>query len=180
MDRKDTRDNGKREESPDSFTDGTWLHAQARRMIGRGARRHLESTDLAQEALLREHGKAGSNRFENRSARRGWLVRTMRNFLVSLHRRRSPFEWTEEQTSLQADQDSPSSAARKVDDDRYACSLLNVLSVRDRKVVRMRFENEPFSRISAALGVSESHARVIFQRSIHSMKRKADGDELRP
>ncbi|TDJ70150.1 MAG: sigma-70 family RNA polymerase sigma factor [Planctomycetota bacterium] len=155
----------------------SWIQRQARRLLGGGLRRHLESTDLVNEVLLREEQARDRVRFVNRRARRGWLLRVLHNLIASEARRRGPMAWEDSVSSSAARIETPSRIAQENEEGRNARRLLDALSERDRAVVHLRVvENETFIRIAERLGLSEGNARVIFHRSLQALRRSADAD----
>lgn len=155
----------------------SWIRRQARRLLDRRTRRHLESTDLVNEVLLREEQARDRVRFPNRGARRGWLLRVLRNLIASEARRRGPIAWEDSVSGSPDRIETPSRIVQENEEARNARRLLHVLSERDRELVHLRVvENESFANIAERLELSEGNARVIFHRSLQALRRSADAD----
>lgn len=155
-------------------SDLSWLRRQARRLLDRRARAHMDSADAVQEVQLR--ALRNRPRFPDRARRRGWMKRVLRNLLASEGRRRDPVDFVPDSPDPRDPAGGPSAVARRREDSGYARELLRVLSERDRRVVELRVqEGRPFAEVAADLGLrSEGHARVIFQRAMAKLRERGD------
>lgn len=163
------------EKPPGGFPEKTWLHRQARRLLGSRLRRSVDSTDLVHETHLRVARGPGRT-FPNRAALRAWLLRILRNVVAGEGRRRRTVQWEESLGEPVARGTSPSGHAAISEEARNARALMRALPARERQVVSMRvLEDEPFAVIADRLGLTEGHARVIFHRSLQAMRRATNG-----
>lgn len=163
----------------DLDAEAPWIRSQAQRALGRRLRSTLDSEDIAQEARLRALPHLDAKRFPNRRAFRGWLRTIVRNVAAQTGRRPRIGEGGVEWGEVAGEERSPSSKARRKESVLVVRRMLGRLPERDRKVVALRLEEDlPFKEVAQRLDLSESHARMIFSRSIRKLRE--DGGEPDP
>ncbi len=148
-------------------------------MLGRRTRATLDESDAANETLLKARIHKGAKQLESRSEQRLWLWTILRNLIISTARREDwRLEWGEWASGrATASGSGPSSAAQKTEEIRNARQLLNALPERDREVVRLRVEEDlTFADVARRLEMTENHARVLFHRSLKTLRARANRD----
>ncbi len=167
------------ESGPPTEQERSWLRRQAHKCVRGPLRNSLDASDLTQETLLAaERGKIGKT-FAGRGALRAWLRVILRNVAAQQARRRS-FGIVHE--ALSSSVPGKSSASRTDEEESGRLdevqSRLKHLSERNREIVLLRVaENLPFAQIGDRLGMSESNARVVFNRVVKDLRGRGNGDQ---
>jgi RNA polymerase sigma-70 factor (ECF subfamily) len=139
-------------------------------------RNALDASDLTQDTLLAaERGKDGKT-FAGRGALRAWLRVILRN-VAAQHARRRGFHVVPEalSSSLPGQLTSSGSDETARESQHRVQSMLQHLSERNRKIVLLRVaENLRFAEIGERLGMSETNARVVFNRAVRGLREREE------
>lgn len=154
----------------------SWIRRQARKCVRGNLRSTLDASDLTQETLLAaERGKDGKT-FAGRGALRAWLRVILRNVAAQHARRRGSRTIPHALSSSVPDRWTASTSGENAHESQLRVqSMLQHLSDRNRKIVLLRVaENLPFSEIGKRLGMSETNARVAFNRVIKGLREREE------
>lgn len=157
----------------------SWLRLRARSLLSRRARRSLDESDAAHEALLLARENRHQVTLAGRAQERSWLWTILRNLIVTRMRREDrQIEWGE----WAADRLATSGAGPVAlsTNSREGCNarrLLDALPTREREVVRLRIEEDlSFAAVARRLDLTEGHARVLFHRSLQELRQRVQSD----
>lgn len=152
----------------------SWLRRRAQRLVGERLRADVDASDLTQEALLSAERARHGKSFHSRGAFRAWLKTILRNTAAQLGRRTGHARADDQQLAcVHSRASSPSMGLRRREGASDVLRHLKGLSDRDREVVLLRVvEDLPFAGIGARLGVTEVHARVLFNRAVVALRQR--------
>jgi RNA polymerase sigma factor (sigma-70 family) len=156
----------------------SWLRRQAKKLVRGRMRTKLDASDLTQDALLAATRGSKGKSFAGRGALRAWLRVILRN-IAAQHARRRGFHAVHHELSSSV----PCPASARVlgtdghEDDEDVMRRIQHLSDRHRSIVMLRVaEGLPFHDIGVRLGMSEVNARVVFNRVVKDLRRRAEGN----
>ena len=140
--------------------------------MSRRLRSLVDSSDLVQEVHLAARRAGSKVQFENKQAKRGWLLRILQRKAADIARRNHIRTGSEADSTLPAhDQPSPSRMFRDEEDrDRWS-KLLAKLPEREREILVLRVvQGLPFRDVAGKLDITEVNARVAFHRSVTRLR----------
>ncbi|MFO1010295.1 MAG: sigma-70 family RNA polymerase sigma factor [Planctomycetota bacterium] len=148
-----------------------WMRQRARRMIGPNLRRYVDSEDLVQQVQLEAVRQLDGRTFDSPSAFRKWLGLLLRHRAIEVARRRRLTDSDASGSSVSDPVRGPATQCADRDDARALLVRLGELPDRDRRVVTLRvLEGLPFAEVARRLGLSEVHARVVFNRTLARLR----------
>ncbi len=160
-----------------------WVLAQVRRRLGAKVREKAESRDIVQEAMLEVLSYAPRFAVEDRGRFRALLAKIVENVICDKNeffkaRRRAMSREERENTLLKLDQlgrsqTMPEAAAAKGEEADWLRLGLELLDAEDREVIVLKqWDDLSFVQIGTKLGISESGARMRFQRALPKLAEK--------
>jgi len=163
--------------------DAGWVHGAVRRRMGEHLRHKLESIDVVQEAMGEVLRYVPRFVVPDRTRFRALMARIVENVLRDQHqffhaRRRAMSREQAPGTALSLDGlggsfGEPGAVAEANEEERWVHMALELLEpdVRDVLVLRL-WEELPFDAIGERLGLTESGARMKFQRALPKLADK--------
>jgi RNA polymerase sigma-70 factor, ECF subfamily len=160
-----------------------WVLSQVRRRLGTKMREKAESRDIVQEAMLEVLNYAPRFVMEDRGRFRALLAKIVENVICDQNeffkaKRRAMSREERENTLLRIDglnrsQTMPEAAASKREEMDWLRLGLELLDAEDREVIVLKQWDElAFPEIGERLGISESGARMRFQRALPKLAEK--------
>jgi RNA polymerase sigma-70 factor, ECF subfamily len=170
----------KRDFEPHLAGERSWLRRQARKIIGNRLRADVDGSDLTQDTLLAAERARHGKLFASRGAFRAWLRAILRNSAAQRGRRPDLARAGADFAEAPSRASSPSMTLSRQEGAADVLRHLKSLSERDREVVLLRVvEDLSFSAIGARLGVTEVHARVLFNRAARSLRDRGPAQDGR-
>jgi RNA polymerase sigma factor (sigma-70 family) len=119
---------------------------------------------------------AGERKFANLRAFRAWLLAILRNTVTQHGRRQRRREAENPSFSSLPDRAvGASTIVERRDGAAKILAFVKRLPERERRVILLRLVNDlSFAEIGAQVGITEAHARVLFNRTLAELRHRAN------